>query len=79
MINQTLDHITQSGTSQEIDVIAAGTSLTAPQFYSCLFCFTLITVVFIIYTTKLLQTLILKLNRKDLRILKKEILAELIK
>lgn len=77
MINQTAEHITQAGTTQLVDVQAKDINVTPAQYYSLLFCLTIITITFIICTTKLLQTLILKLTRKDLKILKQEILAEI--
>ncbi len=54
--------------------------ITAPQFYSCLLCLTLVIIVAIITTTRLIQTIILRVNFITPKIkeeIKKQIVAEL--
>ena len=80
MINQNFENITQSGTSQVIEASVTGTSLTAPQFYSCLFCLTIVIIVTIVMLSKLIQTIILRanyINPKIIEEIKKQIVAEL--
>lgn len=80
MINQNLENITQTGTSQIIDVAAQDFDLTSAQFYTCLGCITLIIVVSLVMITRLIQTIILKMNfisPKIKQALKDEILNEL--
>ena len=80
MINQNFENITQSGTSQVIEASVAGANLTAPQFYSCLFCITLVIIVTIVMLSKLIQTIILRanyINPKIIEEIKKQIVAEL--
>lgn len=80
MINQNLENITQTGTSQTIDVAARDFDLTSAQFYTCLGCITLIIVVSLVMITRLIQTMILRfhfLTPKIKQELKEEILREL--
>lgn len=80
MINQNFENITQSGTSQVIEASVTGANLTAPQFYSCLFCLTLVIIVSIIMISRLIQTIILRvnyINPKIIEEIKKQIVAEL--
>lgn len=80
MIDQNLENITQTGTSQTIDVVARDFDLTSAQFYTCLGCITLIIVVSLVMITRLIQTMILRINYinpKTLQLLKDEILNEL--
>ena len=80
MINQNFENITQSGTSQIIEASVIGTNLTAPQFYSCLFCMTLVIIVTIVMTSRLIQTIILRanyINPKIIEEIKKQIVEEL--
>lgn len=80
MINQNLENITQTGTSQTIDVAARDFDLTSAQFYTCLGCITLIIVLSLVMITRLVQTAILRMNYispKVLQKLKEEILGEL--
>lgn len=54
--------------------------ITAPQFYSCLFCLTLVIIVAIISITRLIQTAMLRMNfitPKLIKDIKKQIVAEL--
>ena len=80
MINQNFENITQSGTTQTIEANVTGMSLTAAQFYFSLSCITLVLVVSIVMITRLIQTVILRINYinpKTLQKLKQEILGEL--
>jgi hypothetical protein len=80
MINQNLENITQSGTSQVIDIQASGLNFSTAQGYCIIFCVTLILVVMIVTIAKLIQTAILKIDfihPKLLEQLKFEILEEL--
>lgn len=80
MINQNFENITQSGTSQVIEANVTGMNLTSAQFYTCLGCITLIIVVSLVMITRLIQTMILRINYispKLLKTLKEEILREL--
>jgi hypothetical protein len=54
--------------------------ITAPQFYSCLICLTLVIIVTIISITRLIQTAMLRMNfitPKLIKDIKKQIVAEL--
>ena len=54
--------------------------ITTPQFYSCLFCLTLVIIVAIISITRLIQTAMLRMNfitPKLIKDIKKQIVAEL--
>ena len=54
--------------------------ITAPQFYSCLICLTLVIIVSIISITRLIQTAMLRMNfitPKLIKDIKKQIVAEL--
>ena len=54
--------------------------ITAPQFYSCLICLTLVIIVAIISITRLIQTAMLRMNfitPKLIKDIKKQIVAEL--
>ena len=80
MINQNFENITQSGTTQTIEANVTGMNLTSAQFYTCLGCITLIIVVSLVMITRLIQTMILKINYINPKIkqnLKDEILKEL--
>lgn len=80
MIQQNFENITQSGTTQTIEANVTGMNFTAPQFYSCLLCLTLVIIVAIITTTRLIQTIILRVNFITPKIkeeIKKQIVAEL--
>ncbi|MGN1125551.1 MAG: hypothetical protein ACI4S3_07380 [Candidatus Gastranaerophilaceae bacterium] len=80
MINQNFENITQSGTSQTIEANVTGMNLTSAQFYFCTTCITIVLIVSVIMITRLIQTIILKINfinPKLLNNLKKEIIEEL--
>ena len=80
MINQNLEHITQSGTSQIIEANAGGLNFSPAQGYCIIFCVTLILITLIIMISRLIQTAILRVNYispKTLQKLKEEILEEL--
>lgn len=80
MINQNLENIIQSGTSQVIDVQAGGLSFSPAQGYCIFFCVTLILITLIIMISRLIQTSILRVNYispKFKQKLKEEILEEL--
>lgn len=80
MINQNFENITQSGTSQTIKASAGGFECTEAQFYCSLFCITLVLIVGIISFTRLIQTLIIRINfvsPKFKESLKNEIINEL--
>lgn len=80
MINQNFENITQSGTAHTIDVEAGGLNFTEGQGYCIIGCITLIIVILLIMITRLIQTMILKINYinpKLLKTLKEEILREL--
>lgn len=80
MINQNLEHITQSGTSQVIETNAGGLNFSQAQGYCIIFCVTIVLVTLIIMLTRLIQTAILRINYinpKTLQKLKEEILNEL--
>ena len=62
MINQSFENITQSGTTQTIEANVTGMNLTSPQFYCLLTCLTIIAIILIISITKVIQTLILRMN-----------------
>ena len=54
--------------------------ITAPQFYSCLICLTLVIIVAIISIARLIQTAMLRMNfitPKLIKDIKKQIVAEL--
>jgi hypothetical protein len=54
--------------------------ITAPQFYSCLICLTLVIIVAIFSITRLIQTAMLRMNfitPKLIKDIKKQIVAEL--
>ena len=79
MINN-ISNNTISGSIKEINQEYSGFDLTAPQFYSCLLCLTLVIIVAIITTTRLIQTIILRVNFITPKIkeeIKKQIVAEL--
>ena len=80
MINQNLENITQSGTSQVIEANAGGLNFSTAQGYCIIFCVTIVLVTLIIMITRLIQTAILRINYISPRIfqkLKEEILGEL--
>lgn len=80
MINQNFENITQSGTAQTIDVEAGGLNFSEGQGYCIIGCITLIIVVSLVMTTRLIQTMILRINfitPKIKQALKEEILREL--
>ena len=80
MIQQNFENITQSGTTQTIEANVTGMNLTPAQFYFSLSCVTLVLVVSIVMITRLIQTVILRINYinpKVLQKLKEEILGEL--
>lgn len=61
-INQNLNNITQSGTSQEINANIDGASFTEGQGYCLIIGFTLILITLILVIGKIIQTAILKIN-----------------
>lgn len=80
MINQNFENITQTGTSQTIDVSAGGLNITPVQSYFLMTCITIVLSISIIMITRLIQTAILKINYinpKTLQKLKDEILEDL--
>ena len=80
MINQNLENITQSGTSQVIEANAGGLNFSQAQGYCMIFCITIVLVTLIIMITRLIQTAILRINYinpKVLQKLKEEILEGL--
>lgn len=80
MINQNFENITQSGTAQTIDVEAGGLNFSEGQGYCIIGCITLIIVVSLVMITRLMQTMILKINFITPRFkksLKEEILGEI--
>ena len=80
MIQQNFENITQSGTTQTIEANVTGMNLTSAQFYCSLACLTLVLVVSIVMISRLIQTVILRVNfisPKILQKLKEEILEEL--
>lgn len=62
MINQNFENITQSGTTQVIEANAGGVNITPHQFYCLLGCVTIVAIILIISITKIIQTLILRMN-----------------
>lgn len=79
MINNVSNN-TISGSIKEIDQEYSSFDITPPQFYSCLFCLTLIVVTAIIMTSKLMQTIILRMNYinpKIIQDIKKQVKKEL--
>ena len=79
MINNVSNN-TITGSIKEINQEYTGMDLTAPQFYSCLFCLTLVIIVSIIMISRLIQTIILRanyINPKIIEEIKKQIVAEL--
>ena len=80
MINQNLENITQSGTSQVIDVQAGGLSFSPAQGYCIIFCVTIVLITLIFSITRLIQTAMLRMNfitPKLIKDIKKQIVAEL--
>jgi hypothetical protein len=79
MINNVSNN-TITGSVKEINQEYSGVELTAPQFYSCLICLTLVIIVAIISITRLIQTAMLRMNfitPKLIKDIKKQIVAEL--
>lgn len=79
MINN-ISNNTISGSVKEINQEYAGVDITPAQFYCSLFCITLVLIVGIISFTRLIQTLIIRINfvsPKFKESLKNEIINEL--
>ena len=81
MINQSFEHITQTGgTTQTISADVGSLVFTEAQGYCIIFCVTIVLVTLIIMITRLIQTAILRVNYispKFKQKLKEEILEEL--
>ena len=81
MINQNFEHITQTGgTTQTISADVGSLVFTEAQGYCIIFCVTIVLVTLIIMLTRLIQTVILRINYINSRVLQKlkeEILGEL--
>ena len=79
-INQHLENITQSGTSQVVETTAIKGNLTTAQTYCLMLCITLIFLMIIYFSFKLIQTVIIRVNfltPKMKEQIKQEILADM--
>lgn len=80
MTINTIENNTITGSVKEINQEYGGIECTQAQFYTCIGCITLIIVVSLVMTTRLIQTMILRINfitPKIKQALKEEILREL--
>lgn len=80
MTINTIENNTITGSVKEINQEYGGIECTQAQFYTCLGCITLVIVVSLVMITRLIQTMILRINYinpKTLQLLKDEILNEL--